>query len=597
MTENRQPGPAGRSPTVADVLALPVLAGGDPRVVTGADHVDRPVRWVHITELTDPASFLKGGELVLTTGMPLPEDPAGVRRYVDELAAVGAAALVIELVRRYHRPPDALVQACRARGLPLVTLAKDVNFLEVTQVVHTLILGSQADAMRRTQRVHEAFTALTLRGAGPEDVLRAAAEMSGRTVVLENLVHRALVCEPSGSTAQAALTDWERRSRTTPATDRTGVAGPEGWLVTPVEYQGESWGRVAMLPNPPRAPDTPGSPGTPGPPDPSDTSGTSGTSAQTDPPGTPDTPSPPSVPDPPGPPGTSGSAAAPGFGPEDVTVLERTAMALTIARLTHPTPWERTAHRNVLRDLAEQRHRSPADARARVAALGLPAEHAHFVAVLADVPSQEDAGAAEIRLSEGLGTTQAMALVGLLSPTRLGVLLALRPSRPWREAVERLSRSALDAAPGATVSVGSPAADLADVARSFREAARVAEATEPGQPLPVDRSFHERSDVGLRGLLFALRDDLRVQDYAEQRLGPLLDHDARHGTDLVATLRGYLDAAGNKTVAARWAGLSRETLYQRLRTIERLLGRDLESGEQRTEVHVALQALDALRGR
>ncbi|THA99234.1 PucR family transcriptional regulator [Streptomyces sp. LRa12] len=540
VSENREPGPAGRSPTVADVLALPVLAGGEPRVVAGEEHVDRPVRWVHITELTDPASFLKGGELVLTTGMPLPDDPAGVRRYVDELAAVGAAALVIELVRRYHRPPDALVGACRARGLPLVTLARDVNFLEVTQVVHTLILGHQAEAMRRTQGVHEAFTALTLRGAGPEEVLRAAAGMSGRTVVLEDLVHRALVCEAPGSAAGAALTDWERRSRTTPVTDRAGVSGPEEWLTAPVEYQGERWGRVVMLPAVP-----------------------------------------------------SGRV----FGPEDVTVLERTAMALTIARLTRPTPWERTAHRNVLRDLVEQRHRAPGDARARVAALGLPAEHARFVAVLADLPAQEDTGAAETRLCGELTATGAQVLVGLLSPTRLGVLLALRPSRPWREAVEQVSRTALDAAPGATVCAGSPAGDLADVARSFREAARVAEATAPGLPLPSGRSFHERSDIGLRGLLFALRDDLRVQDYAERQLGPLLDHDARHGTDLVATLRGYLDAAGNKTVAARSAGLSRETVYQRLRTIERLLGRDLESGEQRTELHAALHAVDALRAR
>ncbi|MFD6190742.1 PucR family transcriptional regulator [Streptomyces sp. NPDC060275] len=538
MSENRQAGPADRPPTVADVLALPVLAAGDPRVVAGEEHLDRPVRWVHITELTDPASFLKGGELVLTTGMPLPDDAAGVRRYVDELAAVGAAALVMELVRRYHRPPDALVRACRARGLPLVTLARDVNFLEVTQVVHTLILGRQADAMRRTQRVHEAFTALTLRGAGPEEVLRAAAEMSGRTVVLENLVHRALACEPSGTTAHAALADWERRSRTTPATDRAGVSGPEGWLAAPVEYRGERWGRAVLLP---------------------------------------------------------GALPGRAFGPDDVTVLERTAMALTIARLTRPTPWERTAHRNALRDLVEQRHRSPADARARVAALGLPAEQVRLVAVLADLPREQDGEATEFRLSEVLTATGVPALVGLLSPGRLGVLLALRPARPWREAVERVGRAVLDAAPGATVSVGAPAGDLADVARSFREAARVAEATEPGRPLPSGRCFHERSDIGLRRLLYALRDDPRVQDYAERRLGPLLDHDARHGTDLVATLRGYLDAAGNKTVAARSAGLSRETVYQRLRAIERLLGGDLESGEQRTELHAALHAVDALR--
>lgn len=278
--------------TVADVLALPVLASGQPRVLTGEDRLDRPVRWVHITELTDPASFLKGGELVLTTGMPLPEDPTGVRRYVDELADIGTAALVIELVRRYHRPPDALVHACRTRGLPLIALTKDVNFLEVTQVVHALLLGSQADAMRRTQRIHEAFTALTLRGAGPEDVVRAAAEMSGHTVVLENLVHQALVCEPSGSTVEEALTGWEQRSRATPPAEHTDVRGPESWLVAPVEYQGERWGRVAMLP------------------------ASSGPSSSAH----------------------GASAAARALAPEDVTVLERTAMALTIARLIHSTP-------------------------------------------------------------------------------------------------------------------------------------------------------------------------------------------------------------------------------------------------------------------
>ena len=537
----------GRPPTVADVLALPVLAAGRPQVVTGVGRLDRPVRWVHITELTDPASFLKGGELVLTTGMPLPEEPAGVRRYVDELADIGAAALVIELVRRYHRPPDALVQACQARDLPLVTLAEDVNFLEVTQVVHTLLLGNQAEAMRRTQRIHEEFTALTLRGAGPGDVVRTAAETSGRTVVLENLAHQALVCESTRGTTEVALDSWEQRSRATPPVDHAGVSGPEGWLVAPVEYQGERWGRVAMLPAP--ASDS-----------------------------------------------ASASASDSAFGPEDITVLERTAMALTIARLIHPTPWERTAHRNVLRDLVEQRYRSPADADARVAALGLTTKDSHFMVVLADIPHEDDSAKTEAFLSEELRTKGIQALVGLLGTTRLGFLLSLRPDRPWRPVVEHLSRTALNLVPGTTVSVGGEAADLPGVARSFREATRVAEATEPGRPLPTGRSYHESADIGLRRLLFALREDTRVQNYAEQQLGRLVDHDTRHGTSLLAILRHYLDAAGNKTTAARHGNVSRETVYQRLRTIERLLDCDLESGERRTELHVALTAFDVLRG-
>ncbi|MGW0615779.1 PucR family transcriptional regulator [Streptomyces sp. NPDC002788] len=534
--DDRDRAPAGRAPTVADVLALPVLAAGQPQVVTGLPQLDRPVRWVHITELTDPASFLKGGELVLTTGMPLPDDAAGVRRYVDELTDVGASALVIELVRRYHRPPDALVQACRARGLPLVTLARDVNFLEVTQVVHALILGSQTDAMRRTQRIHEAFTALTLRGAGPQDVVRAAAEMSGRTVVLENLVHQALICEPSGSTVQEALAGWEQRSRAAEPGERTGVGGPEGWLTAPVTYQGERWGRLAMLPGDGRA-----------------------------------------------------------FEPEHITVLERTAMALTVARLIHATPWEHTAHRNALRELAEQRHHSPEEARARCAALGLPTEDAVYLAILVDLGPGGEGAEPETRLQRELRSSGVPALVGELSPGRLGILLALRPAQPWRPVAERLSRIALSLSPEAIVSVGSRAADLADTARSFREAARVTEATPWGQPLPADRSFHELPDIDLRRLLYAVREDTRIQDYTERRLGRLIDHDTRHGTDLLTTLGHYLDAAGNKTTAARRGGLSRETMYQRLRTIERLLDSDLESGERRTELHVALMALGVLR--
>ncbi|MEH0509472.1 MULTISPECIES: PucR family transcriptional regulator [unclassified Streptomyces] len=538
--------PAGHGPTrpltVADVLALPVLAAGQPRVVTGASQLDRPVGWVHITELTDPASFLKGGELVLTTGMPLPEDATGVRRYVDELADVGAAALVIELVRRYHRPPDALVDACRGRGLPLVTLAEDVNFLEVTQVVHALLLGNQTDAMRRTQRIHEAFTALTLRGAGPEDVVRAAAETSCRTVVLENLAHQALICEASGLTVEEALTDWEQRSRATGPGDHTAIRGPEGWLTASVEYRGERWGRVAMLP------------------------------ARTE---------------------------GPAFGPEDVTVLERAAMALTVARLIHPTPWERTAHRNALLDLVEQRHRSAQDARARCAALGLPADRGRFVAVMVDLGARAVVGAGgtetESRLMRELSTAGVPALVGELAPERLGVLLGLRASQPWRSVVERLSGTVLALVPEAVVSVGCEVADLTDTARSFRAAARVAEATPPGQRLPPDRSFHELSDIGLRRLLYALREDPRVQEYAERQLRRLVEHDIQHGTDLLTTLRHYLEAAGNKTTAARRGGLSRETMYQRLRTVERLLATDLEAGDQRTELHVALTALDVLR--
>lgn len=214
-----------------------------------------------------------------------------------------------------------------------------------------------------------------------------------------------------------------------------------------------------------------------------------------------------------------------------------------------------------------------------------------------DLPVNDTTAHAETHLSQVMHKTGAPALIGELSPGRLGVLLALSSSHPWQPVVERLSQTALDLSPQAVVSVGSEIDDLTAAPRSFHQATRVAEATPPDQPLPPGRSCHELADVDLRRLLYALRADTRIQDYAEQRLGHLLDHDNRQGTNLLTTIRHYLDAAGNKTSAARRGGLSRETFYQRLRTIERLLGCDLESGAQRTELNVALTALDMLRVR
>jgi PucR family transcriptional regulator, purine catabolism regulatory protein len=90
-------------PTVAEVLALDPVRRGAPRLLAAADRLATPVRWVHVIELAAAAHLLRGGELVLSTGIALPHDDAGLARYVAELAAVGVSALAVELGSRYAR--------------------------------------------------------------------------------------------------------------------------------------------------------------------------------------------------------------------------------------------------------------------------------------------------------------------------------------------------------------------------------------------------------------------------------------------------------------------------------------------------------------
>ena len=85
-------------PTVAEVLALDPLRRGAPRVVAAADGLGAPVRWVHVIELAEAAHLLRGGELVLSTGIALPDDPSGLTRYV-----AGFADATAELLTWDHR--------------------------------------------------------------------------------------------------------------------------------------------------------------------------------------------------------------------------------------------------------------------------------------------------------------------------------------------------------------------------------------------------------------------------------------------------------------------------------------------------------------
>ncbi len=71
--------------TLAEVLELPVVRRGLPEVVAGERLLGRELRWAHVIEMPDPDYLLKGGELVLTTGLGAGTRPEGQRAWIDSV--------------------------------------------------------------------------------------------------------------------------------------------------------------------------------------------------------------------------------------------------------------------------------------------------------------------------------------------------------------------------------------------------------------------------------------------------------------------------------------------------------------------------------
>ena len=232
--------------TVADVLAMPIVRRAHPLVVAGATSLDRAVRWVHTTELPDIAPLLRGGELLLTTGIALPGNEVALAAFADSLRESGAAGLAIELGRRWEAVPPPLVAACERLGLPLVALRREVRFATVAQDVGERILDEQLGRLREAHHVHEVFTELGVAEAGPQTILDVVASLVGGTVVLESQRHLVLDYRPGPRGVEAFLDDWERRSSEVHLSSRTQWDESNGWLVTQVGRAERGWGRLVI---------------------------------------------------------------------------------------------------------------------------------------------------------------------------------------------------------------------------------------------------------------------------------------------------------------------------------------------------------------
>jgi len=518
--------------TVRAALALPALLRGRPEVLAGAHALDAPVRWAHAAEVPDIAGLLKGGELLLTTGLGLAPQAAVQRRYVAGLSERGVAALVIELGRTLPQMPAALVEEAARRDLPLVALRRPVPFVEITEAVHSEILAGQLALLRRGEDIHQRFTRLMLDGEGPDTVLRVLADTIADPVVLEDARGELLFHARHRTNDSDVLAAWEAGGDgayavPVPGGD-AGRSGGDGRLVAlPLDSPLDDFDRIAVD----RAAGVIALA--------SLRTNHQGLLALRERGG------------------FLAELAAGELDPRDAAAraealafsADRALLPLAVALVPPPAgdAEERAAGlawRDARRELEDRR--LPALAGARV----------------------------------GDATAQLLALVGVRSEARAEA--AGTAAGALHAAVARhFGRSKR-----AVVVAGPLARGWGEAGAALRTTADAAEAA---VRVP-ERPWHDAAAADLERLLAALRDDRALGGFVARRLGPLVEHDARRRNKLLPTLEAFCAHGGHKSETARALHLGRQALYYRLARIEELLGADLDDEDTRLGVHLAIRA-------
>lgn len=528
--------------TLSEILRLPAFRRAGPAVVAGHSGLDRDVRWAHATELVEVQHLLRTGDLVLTmgTGLPADDDAAAMGEFAQTLAEVGTAGLVVELGRRWSRElPTSLVEACEARGLPVIALTHETSFAALTQAIGEHVVETQLSELREAQHVHDTFTELSFTGADPGDILDAVRRLAGGPVVVENAQHRPLDYLPGPDGGTGFLDDWQSRSARVSIVGRTGWDATNGWLVTRLGTKDEAWGRLVIE-----------------------------------------------------------SAVEPSQ--RLVAVAERAAAALALHRL-HDRRRDnavRRQHRELMQALASTPDAEDVVRRCELASF--PVVRRRLLGIVVRSPAeQRGAGDLEEIVATVLTATHALRVPALVCEVErdVRVLLSTPASTDIDALADRLAQRVCEHH-DVVVAAGQSVGDRSQVESTMLEATHVADALPSGSQATASAPARRLQDLHLRGLLALLGDDDRIRLFVDRELAPLRSPPGQEGRrDLVAALRALLLHPASKSRAAASLHLSRAAFYDRLARIEKVLGVDLDDPDTRVSLHVALVADEMSRQR
>lgn len=506
----------------------------DLELAAGEEAAEAPVRWVHISELEDPTPWLSGGELMLTTGIPL-DTAAKQRAFVRRLADHQLAGLGFGTGFNHEKLPKALVEEARKRGFPLFEVPYETPFIAITEKAFARLVNEQYQVLQRSIAVQRRLERLVLEERGLEEIVATISSAVGGTVAILNSrgerlagrgFRRKLPAEAVAAIrdeAVAHLADPRPFVPVHPSIAGRALAQP---VISPGGGPPQAWVVIVR---------------------------------------------------------DSGA-----LGDFERLILQHAVavVALELMRRRVARETERRLGGDVLAG-ALGGYLGPDDLRHRLEPFGIGEEAAVLVFDL------DDPAAAEPALERALVADACPAVV---APHAVGgrELLCAIVDAADRDPIDLAAeaRRALVKERGAVRAAASRPAPPEQLRRAFHEARYALEATAFGENNgPEVASWR---DLGAFTLLLAIQDDEALRLYCDSVLGPLEQGDDGYGGELLRSLEAFIEHNGQWERAARQVYCHRHTLRYRMRRVEELTGRDLSRAHDRIELWLALRARELL---
>ena len=523
-------------------LGLRVLVGADGATGrAGQDEPDRPVRWVHITELPDPALYVREYELVLTNGLGF-DGESSAERFVASVKRSGAAGIVFGLRRETPVMPHELVDVCARERVTLLELGISVPFTAVSRAVAALYAEQRQQELMGVVRRNNDLVQVISRGDGMVAVLGVLRrDHPGLDVTVVDRAGRDLAAVGSPLDAEKLR----------------AVADALGRHPPPLEVALEGRGTASLF-----RVDTLGSPG-----------------------------------------GVETALVCLRSMHElssgELEALEQTARFLSLeAARTRIARTVEMRFAGELLDMISSGTRAEQEIASRLTAFGIDTRSPLAVCALVCSPASQERLAELAEAITGFFITEGTPAVVAESGQDVVTIF------PWQRSENALHALVTRLVNAAATETGNSrvVAGLGDISPSVgalrsslleaRETCRVLRRRSEG---PVAARLR---DLDMYRLLLGRHSRETLRELAAVVLDPIRAHDRDRDSCLESTVRAFLDHDGHWAVTAEALHVHVNTLRNRLARVASLTGRDVSRTRDRVDLFLALEAADtAERGR
>lgn len=144
----------------------------EARVVAGKKGLGRLIRWVHIFEITETGQLLNGNELILSTGVGWRENEQLSRTFLKQLIERKVSGLCIELGTYVPEIPKDMIALAEAHDFPIIVFPNEVRFIDITQDINGLLMDTQYKMMSDLEQFSNRLNHLLLSTDGFKKILR-----------------------------------------------------------------------------------------------------------------------------------------------------------------------------------------------------------------------------------------------------------------------------------------------------------------------------------------------------------------------------------------------------------------------------------------